>query len=103
MTNPTTNPDDRDTAIRLIRAALRERSGVAWSVRGGAKRATDWGWITITAPPARADDFGGLRDDDRDRLAQLLGLPTILGSTVSVDPRRRVEFVERAQGIRSDR
>src|SRR5919106_1076456 len=42
---------DRDEAIRQIRAALRRRSGRAWSVTGG--RGTAWGWITITAPRAR--------------------------------------------------
>lgn len=42
---------DRDNTIREIRAALKRRSGKAWSVTGG--RGTAWGWITITAPPAR--------------------------------------------------
>jgi hypothetical protein len=42
---------DRDDAIKLIREALKKRSGKAWSVTGG--RGTAWGWITIAAPPAR--------------------------------------------------
>jgi hypothetical protein len=42
---------DRDDAIKLIREALKKRSGKAWSVTGG--RGTGWGWITIAAPPAR--------------------------------------------------
>jgi hypothetical protein len=42
---------DRDDAIKLIREALKRRSGKTWSVTGG--RGTAWGWITIQAPPAR--------------------------------------------------
>lgn len=41
----------RDDTIKRIRAALKARSGKAWSVTGG--RGTAWGWITIEAPPAR--------------------------------------------------
>ena len=43
--------NDRDAAIKTIRAALKRRSGKAWSVTGG--RGTAWGWIEIDAPPAR--------------------------------------------------
>jgi hypothetical protein len=42
---------DRDDAIRIIRDALKKRSGKTWSVKGD--RGTAWGWITITAPPKR--------------------------------------------------
>ena len=42
---------DRDSTIKAIREALKRRSGKAWSVTGG--KGTAWGWITITAPPAR--------------------------------------------------
>ena len=42
---------DRNDTIREIRNALKRRSGKAWSVTGG--RGTAWGWITISAPPAR--------------------------------------------------
>lgn len=42
---------DRDTAIAEIRAALKRRSGKAWSVKGG--RGTAYGWIEIDAPPRR--------------------------------------------------
>jgi hypothetical protein len=42
---------DRDVAIRLIRTALRKRSGKDWSVTGG--KGTAWGWLTIDAPPRR--------------------------------------------------
>ena len=43
--------NSRDEAIAAIKADLKRRSGRAWSVTGG--RGTAWGWITITAPPAR--------------------------------------------------
>jgi len=42
---------DRDDAIKLIREALKKRSGKSWSVTGG--RGTAWGWINVTAPSAR--------------------------------------------------
>ena len=42
---------DRDSTIAAIRAALKRRSGKAWSVKGG--RGTSWGWISVDAPPAR--------------------------------------------------
>lgn len=42
----------RDATIKALRAELKRRSGgVSWSVTGG--RGTSWGWLTITAPPAR--------------------------------------------------
>ncbi len=42
---------DRNETIKAIKTALQKRSGKAWSVTGG--RGTAWGWITISAPPAR--------------------------------------------------
>ena len=41
----------RNEVIAEIRAALKRRSGKAWSVTGG--RGTAYGWLTVTAPPAR--------------------------------------------------
>ena len=43
--------DNRDTAVRAIREALKRRSGKYWSVTGG--KGTAWGWIKISAPPGR--------------------------------------------------
>lgn len=61
----------RDEAITTIRAALKRRSGRAWSVTGG--RGTAWGWITIDTMPARNKaGFGG---EDRHQLLDLLGEP----------------------------
>lgn len=42
---------DRNEAIARIRAALKRRTGKAWSVTGGT--GTAWGWITVDAPPRR--------------------------------------------------
>lgn len=43
--------DERAEAIATIKAALKKRSGKVWSVTGG--KGTAWGWLTISAPPAR--------------------------------------------------
>lgn len=43
--------EDRNETIKIIRDALKRRSGKPWSVTGG--RGTAWGWIRIDAPPAR--------------------------------------------------
>lgn len=42
---------DRNDTIKIIRDALKRRSGKSWSVIGG--RGTAWGWIRVEAPPAR--------------------------------------------------
>lgn len=63
---------DRDEAIARIRKALKARSGKTWSVKGG--RGTAWGWITISASPARCNEFGYMPDGDRAELAELLGM-----------------------------
>lgn len=67
----TTYPAGRDETIKAIRQALRKRSGKAWSVTGG--RGTAWGWIRITAPPARSTGYGAMNDTDRAELSALLG------------------------------
>lgn len=114
---------DRDDTIREIRAALKRRSGKTWSVTGG--RGTSYGWITITAPPARrtwrnrliagmagdlpADfervDTGitgrGMSDADRAELAELLGLEpheTRDGVTIPAGTDYRREYLDRADG-----
>lgn len=62
---------DRNSVIKAIRAALKARSGKAWSVTGGT--GTAYGWISISAPPARRVDYG-LSPEDAAELASLLGL-----------------------------
>lgn len=63
---------DRDLAIRLIRFNLKARSGKRWSVKGS--RGSAWGWITITAPPARRV-ANELTVEDAQELGDLLSLP----------------------------
>lgn len=62
----------RKNTIAAIRAALKDRSGKAWSVTGG--RGTAYGWITIEAPPARREQYGYMSDADRAELGHLLGV-----------------------------
>ncbi len=61
---------ERDETIRTIRAALKTRTGRTWSVTGG--RGTAWGWILITAPPARRVNWG-MTDDDIATLSAAMG------------------------------
>lgn len=90
---------DRVTAIAAIRTALRQRSGKAWSVRGG--NGTAWGWITITAPPRRCDEHGCMSAQDCDELGDLLGLGHSVhpqGVQIAASHAHRVEYVARARG-----
>jgi hypothetical protein len=89
----------RNAVIEAVRAALKERTGKAWSVKGG--RGTAWGWIQIDTTPKRAtchtvkkagavsnhpDDYerkdtgvpgGVMTDAERAELAGVLGLETV--------------------------
>lgn len=110
-----------DEAIRRIRAALRRRSGKAWSVTGG--RGTSYGWIRIDAPPARrrwhdlprprsqatgAEVYeeveggpgGHASPADRAELAALLGLDAahFQGVSIPASIDYREEYVARAEG-----
>jgi len=88
----------RDEAIQIIRKALKVRSGKAWSVKGG--RGTSWGWIDISSPPARCNEFGSMSEADRLELAQLLGLDVVhhQGVQVAASLKHRNEYVARAEG-----
>ncbi len=120
---------DRNDAIRLIREALKRRSGKTWSVTGD--RGTAWGWINITAPPARRvahlpnpayhcdnpepgvpthfeippDDKHGawyMSDADRAELAELLGFDKPVhcqGVSIAADSAYRCEYIARARGL----
>jgi len=84
---------DRGMAIRLIRDALKRRSGRPWSVTGG--RGTAYGWLSIMPMPARRvcrHQFDGaecpspeqcaehrryMSDGDRAELARLLGVEDV--------------------------
>jgi len=113
---------DRNETIYTIRAALKRRSGKAWSVTGG--RGTGWGWIDIDAPPARRtthtrlkagatadrpEDYehfdsgepgGFMTDADRNQLAELLGLDSVHHQGVKVPSSHDYyqEYVDRAEG-----
>lgn len=100
MTNGahTDTPLDRNEAIAAIRTALKARSDRTWSVKGG--RGTSWGWITVTAPPARVDQFGGMTDDDRAELTRLFGEDVHhQGLTIAASSDYRREYLERANGL----
>lgn len=89
---------ERDEAITRIRAALKKRSGKTWSVTGG--RGTSWGWILITAPPARrVKPYDYLSDEDAAELARLLGLEIVhrVGEQVPASGEHRREYVQRAE------
>jgi len=116
--------NDRDGTIKRIRAALKRRSGRAWSVKGG--RGTAWGWIRIDAPPARrtwhsrpragftADTApsitgweeylgkpgGHMSRVDRFELAKLLGLNVVRSQGVSIPASSDYyrEYIDRAEG-----
>jgi hypothetical protein len=89
---------DRERTVKLIRTALRLRSGKAWSVSIG--RGTARGWITITAPPARHWN-GHMSLDDRAELGRLLygesGEPVhAQGESVPASSEYRRVYIQRA-------
>lgn len=94
----TVDVTDRDVAIAEIRAALRRRSGKAWSVTGG--RGTAWGWITITVPPAQRERCGVMPVAAQAELAALMGVDHVhcQGLQVAASSAHRREFVARARG-----
>lgn len=89
---------DRNETIIAIRSALRRRTGRTWSVTGG--RGTSWGWITVTAPPARRTVDGYIKDEDRATLADALALDAIHQQGVSIPAGHdyRTEYIDRAEG-----
>ena len=96
----TTPAEDRNATINVIRQSLRIRSGKAWSVKGGT--GTAWGWITVTAPPARCDRYGAMTESDAAELGALLGLDGPAhhqGVSIPSSCAYRREFIERAYGV----
>ena len=88
---------DRDLTIAAIKAALKNRSGKAWSVKGC--RGTALGWIRISAPPARCDQFGCMTADDISTLSTLLGTDVHQqGANVPASSAYRREYLQRASG-----
>lgn len=90
---------DRNETIRLIKAALKARSGKAWSVTGG--RGTAWGWITVTSLPSRQVGYGYLSPEDKAELAHLLGLESVhqQGHSIPASSAHYREALERAYGV----
>jgi hypothetical protein len=115
--------NDRNETIIRIRRALKTRSGKLWSVRGGS--GTAWGWIDISAPPARctwshrlkagsvtdrpedyedydAGEAGRLMSPaDRAELGQLLGLDRpahCQGVSIASSSEHYREYIDRAEG-----
>ena len=88
---------NRDETIQAIRKALKARSGKAWSVRG--HRGTAYGWITISAPPARMVGYE-IAEADRDELKRLLDLDSVhsQGVNVPASSRHYQEYIDRAEG-----
>lgn len=96
MTTDTTL--DKGQTIQIIRGELRRRSGKAWSVTSG--KGTSWGWITITAPPARRTRYGSMSEEDQAELSELLGTTAHhQGVVIPASHAYRIEYVERARGV----
>lgn len=114
-------PLDRASVIRRIAAALKARSGKAWSVTGG--KGTAYGWLRIDAPPkartwsyrlpegapdrpgnyVEVDDraaFGHTGPALRAELARLLGVEQIhpQGYSVPASNDHYREAIDRAEG-----
>jgi hypothetical protein len=89
---------DRNEAIARIKAALKARSNKRWSVRGG--RGTSWGWIDVTSPPSRQNEFGYLTEEDRADLARLFGLDVVhrQGLSIAASSDYYREYIDRAEG-----
>ena len=112
---------DRDPTIARIKAALKQRTGLAWSVTGG--RGTAWGWIRIIATPARCTfrhrlpagmaDWpsnyveydsgrpgGHMGPVDRKILADALGLDRgdMQGVSIPASSAYYAEYIDRAEG-----
>lgn len=113
---------NRNDAIKRIRAALKQRTGKTWSVKGG--RGTAWGWITIDAPPARRtmrtrpregapgtrpQDFewydsgepgGTMTPADRETFRAALNLSHVhtQGVSIAASTDYYIEYIDRAEG-----
>lgn len=90
-----------DQAATQIRAALKRRSGKAWSVT--TSRGTGYGWLRIVSPLARRSQMPfHMTEADRVELRDLLNIPDgqCNGQGVSVPPSEEFyhEFIDRAEG-----
>jgi hypothetical protein len=88
---------DRGTAIKMIRTALRLRSGKSWSVRGGT--GTAWSHIYICAPPSRCIDGFCMTLEETAELSELLGFGDQMHSTTgAIVFGNYREYIDRAKG-----
>jgi hypothetical protein len=89
---------DRKETIKQIRQALKVRSNKTWSVTGGT--GTAYGWLTISAPPARRDEFGRISESDQAELKMLLALDSVHTQGVSIPASSAYyqEYIDRAEG-----
>ena len=89
---------DRNETIKIIKNALKKRSGKSWSVTGG--RGTAYGWITISAPPSRCIDGWKVTEEDRKELAALLGKGSVhhQGESIPASNQYYQEYIDRAEG-----
>ncbi len=99
-----------DKTIKRIRAALKRRSGKAWSVTRG--KGTAYCWIDIHSPPSRRtnDPDGGpctdptaryyMTTEDQAELKALLGLEKVhyQGESIAASAAHRREYIDRAEG-----
>ena len=101
----------RAAVISRIRKGLQTRTGRTWSVTGG--RGTAWGWIRISAPPARKVCFDKacdrvacthgryeMTEDDLAMLSLALGERMVHHQGVSIPASSAYyrEFIDRAEG-----
>lgn len=112
---------ERAQVIATIKSALQKRSGKTWSVTGG--KGTSWGFLTISAPPARCtwrhrlkkganNDYpeswegydsiagnGDITPTERAELGQLLGLDRPVHSQgLKVCSQDWQNYIDRAEG-----
>lgn len=93
---------DRNETIKAIKANLQRRSNKTWSVTGG--RGTSYGWLTISAPPKRLDQYGYMSLEDRAELSDLLGKTTCglvhqQGESIPNANDYYQEYLDRSAGI----
>jgi len=95
--NPKGHDPALDEAVRRIRAGLKRRGGITWSVTRGT--GSVYGWIYIRSPR------GDMTLDEQRFLAKLLGLETVhhQGVMIPSGSRERAEYVARAEGKRPNR
>ena len=89
---------ERNDVIKRIKKALQKRSGRTWSVTGG--RGTAYGWIKISSPPKRMENWY-MPESDRKELGDLLGLSKPVhqqGESIPSSNAYYQEYIDRAEG-----